>query len=58
MTTHPYQPPHALAGRQREISEANRRTEMALAAIYAALWPNAEQGWNAWNRYAANGEWQ
>lgn len=31
--------------------------DRALDAIMAALWPNAELGWNAWYRYAATGEW-
>ncbi|HEV2155425.1 hypothetical protein [Bradyrhizobium sp.] len=35
----------------------NEQIEAALAAIMAALYPNCEEGWNAWSRYAANGEW-
>ncbi|TWA89564.1 hypothetical protein [Bradyrhizobium stylosanthis] len=31
--------------------------ELALAAIMAALYPNCEEGWNAWSRYAAEGLW-
>lgn len=33
------------------------QVEIALAAIMADLWPNAELGWNAWYSYAAAGEW-
>lgn len=35
----------------------NAQIEECLNAIMAVLFPQCEQGWNDWSRYALAGEW-